>query len=350
MQYQENVRIQRCGKRTGDTYGQIELRHMADPKSVIVSLCGQRLYPADFNIFGWPVFTKEVCDLFDWKEDSLKRVHGKDYRLTALVTYDGANIHIDPRAVDSMEGIENEIKDLKSLNKLLRDRVIYGKSSNGGRLNNYVIFGRYWLDEFAQVWTLREQDEIPSMPMVSTKNEFDRIYNDVKPDEFASWGFGCAIPNEGDSCPWCTKKFTIEDVKTGRFDIINGKVAHSECMKQYEHEREIDKVIRQIMEVIYRDGLTFELLPNGYCNRPCCAHKPWFLCHTPDGDIEIGWRKRVISIEWKDNFKPFDMSIFDSEDVTKWERGIHAWGDNKAYEYLGKVKEFVNSKPKKKKT
>ena len=347
MQYQENVRIQRYGNRTGDTYGQIELQYVADPKSVVVYFCGQRLYPTDFNTFGWPIFTKEVCDLFDWKERSLKRIHGEYFSLTALVIYDSANIQINPRAINSLWGIENEIKDLKSLNKLLRDRMIYDKFLCGDRLNNYVIFGRYWLDDFAQVWTLKEPYEAPGVSIVSTKGHFNRVYSEVNTGEPASWEFGCAIPSEGDSCPWCTKKFTIEDVKTGRFGIINGKVAHYECMKQYEHEMEIDKVIHQIMEAIYRDGLTFELLPNGYCNQPCCAHKPWFLCHTPDGDIEIGWRKRVISIEWKDNFKPFDMSIFDREDVTKWERGIHAWGNNKAYEYLKKVKEFVNSKPKK---
>lgn len=113
---------------------------MADPKSVIVSLCGQRLYPKEFNIFGWPIFTKEICDLFDWKENSLERIHGKDYRLTALVTYDSANVHIDPHAVNSLDGITNGIKDLESLNRLLRDRVIYDKLLGGGKLNKYVIY------------------------------------------------------------------------------------------------------------------------------------------------------------------------------------------------------------------
>ena len=350
MQYQESVTIQRCKNRAGDTYGRIELQHMADPKSVIVSLCGQRLYPKEFNIFGWPIFTQEVCDLFEWKENSLERIHGKDYRLTALVTYDSANVQVDPHTVNSLDGITSGIKDLNSLNKLLKDRVIYNKLLGGGKLNKYVIFGRYGLDEFGQVWTLGEQYEIPGMPIACTQSEFNKAYNKVKPDEFVSWGCGCAIPSEDDSCPWCTKKFTIEDVRKGRFDTINGKVAHSECAKQYEHEREIDKIIHRIMEFIYEDGLTFELLPNGYCNQPCCAHKPWFLCHTPDGDIKIGWRKRVISIEWKENFKDFDMSIFDSENVTKWKRGIHAWGTYKAYEYIKKVKEFVNPKPEEKKS
>ena len=348
MQYQENVRIQTCINNAGETFGWIELQHMADPQSVIVSLCGERLYPKKFNIFGEPIFTEEVCDLFEWKERALERRHGKDFRLTALVTYDGSKVHINPHEVNSLDGITRSIQDLKSLNQLLKDRRIYKRQLENGKLNEYVIFGRYRLDEFGQVWTLGEQYEVHGMPLACTQNEFDEAYNKVKPNEWVSWGGVCNIPEEDESCPWCTKKFTIDDVKNGRFGVINGKIAHLQCAKQYEHEREIDKIIRRIMELVYEDELTFDILPNGYCNQPCCAHKPWFLCHTPDGDIEIGWRKRVISIEWKENFKPFDMSIFDSEDVTKWKRGIHAWGNDKAYEYIKKVKDTVNPEHEKK--
>ena len=40
--------------------------------------------------------------------------------------------------------------------------------------------------------------------------------------------------------------------------------------------------------------------------------------------------------------------LFGTEDVTKWKegekRGIHAWGDAKAFEYLEKVRKVVNPK------
>lgn len=350
MQYQEKVRIERCINRAGEKYGRVELSNIADPESVIVYLGEQRLYPEKFNAFGWPVFNKEVCDLFDWKERALERINGKDYRLTVVVTYHSADIQIDPNAINSLSGINNSINDLKSLKELIKDRVIYNKLSNDAKLKEYVIFGRYRLDQFGQVWTLSEDCEIIKVPTVCTLSNFQNIYAKAQPNKMICWNSVNNIPSEDDSCPWCTKKFTLEDVKNGMFDTINGKIAHSKCAKQYEHEREIDRVIRQIMELIYDEGLTFELLPNGYCSNRCCEHKPWFLCHTPDGDIEIGWRKRVISIEWKENFKDFDISIFDSEDVTKWSRGIHAWGSEKAYEYIKKVKEIVNSKPEDKKS
>ena len=145
MQYQENVRIQRCINDARETFGRIKLQHMADPQSVTVSLCGERLYPKKFNIFGEPIFTEEVCDLFEWKERALERIHGKDFRLTALVTYDGAKVHINPHEVNSLDGITQSIQDLKSLNKLLKNRMIYNHQENG-KLNEYVIFGRYRLD------------------------------------------------------------------------------------------------------------------------------------------------------------------------------------------------------------
>ena len=102
------------------------------------------------------------------------------------------------------------------------------------------------------------------------------------------------------------------------------------------------------MSLTYREtDYQFELLPNGYCNQDCCSHIPWFLFHTIDGDIIMGWRKRVISIEWQESYKPFDFDeLFKTENVTKWEkggkRGIHAWGKDKAHEYLKKVLEAVN--------
>ena len=102
-----------------------------------------------------------------------------------------------------------------------------------------------------------------------------------------------------------------------------------------------------MMSLVYKDNdYQFKLLPNGYCHEDCCSHIPWFLFHTIDGDIIMGWRKRVISIEWQKNYKPFDLNkLFGNEDVTKWEedgkRGIHAWGEDKAYEYLKRVLKTV---------
>lgn len=58
---------------------------------------------------------------------------------------------------------------------------------------------------------------------------------------------------------------------------------------------------------------------------------PWWLVETPFGLIKIGWRKRVISIDWEAiKFR----GIITEDDVTKTDTMVHAWSYVKAIEYL----------------
>lgn len=83
-----------------------------------------------------------------------------------------------------------------------------------------------------------------------------------------------------------------------------------------------------------------EEIPNGYCNDPCCCLLPWFVVTTTAGRITIGWRKRVINIDWTDSIqKKKPDELFPEENTTKGakyeeKRYIHAWGYEKAKEYL----------------
>jgi len=58
---------------------------------------------------------------------------------------------------------------------------------------------------------------------------------------------------------------------------------------------------------------------------------PWWLVKTPWGLIELGWRKRVIDIDWSDT--PV-RAILTEDDVTKDKTYIHAYGEEKAVTYL----------------
>lgn len=67
---------------------------------------------------------------------------------------------------------------------------------------------------------------------------------------------------------------------------------------------------------------------------------PWFLVTTHKGVIKIGWRKRVINIDWKESDIIIDPKDVTTDDVTKGQWGdkyIHAWGYEKAKEYLDKL-------------
>lgn len=96
---------------------------------------------------------------------------------------------------------------------------------------------------------------------------------------------------------------------------------------------------------LFGDKLIFvEEIPNGYCNQSCCINKPWFIVTTSIGQIKIGWRKRVINIDWsKTTVKETAITLFPNEDTTKGEQYIHAWGYEKAKEYLNIIhKDVVN--------
>jgi hypothetical protein len=63
---------------------------------------------------------------------------------------------------------------------------------------------------------------------------------------------------------------------------------------------------------------------------------PWWLAQTSIGLIEIGRRKRVLSISWEAT----DVrAVVTEDDVTKENYMVHAWSSGKAVEYLTRLRE-----------
>lgn len=92
---------------------------------------------------------------------------------------------------------------------------------------------------------------------------------------------------------------------------------------------------RKEIEALFDQHIYVKEIPNGYGERPLF---PWFEITTRQGIIVIGWRRRVISIDWsKSDIKATTDDLFRKEDVTKERRLIHAWSYEKAKEYLGKI-------------
>jgi hypothetical protein len=78
-----------------------------------------------------------------------------------------------------------------------------------------------------------------------------------------------------------------------------------------------------------------EEIPNGYCSEWCCKERPWYVVTTPRGRIKIGWRKSVIQISWDGSeITQVPNELFPNENVTKFDRTIHAHGYEKAKQYL----------------
>lgn len=69
-------------------------------------------------------------------------------------------------------------------------------------------------------------------------------------------------------------------------------------------------------------------------------NNPWLLVLTTDGPIMIGWRKRVISISWRDCKV---RGYVTEDDVTKEEDGVHAYSYCKALEYLTELRRMCSN-------
>jgi hypothetical protein len=72
-------------------------------------------------------------------------------------------------------------------------------------------------------------------------------------------------------------------------------------------------------------------LDNQYWPRSRGEADPWWLVKTPYGLIEIGPRKRVISIDWSDTEVRCNVT---NDGVTKGETYVHAWDLTAALNYL----------------
>jgi len=104
-----------------------------------------------------------------------------------------------------------------------------------------------------------------------------------------------------------------------------------------DHRSQVEALKQKngILEAFGSRNIYVEEIPNGYCSEYCCKHLPWFIVTTNKGRIKIGWRRRVINIDWKDSdIKESSEELFPNEDVTKYEKSIHAWGYDKAKEYI----------------
>lgn len=71
--------------------------------------------------------------------------------------------------------------------------------------------------------------------------------------------------------------------------------------------------------------------PDVEAYREMRQRSPWWLVKTQYGLVKIGWRKRVISIDWSDTGVSAEVT---RDDVTKDSNSVHAWSYSKAVQYL----------------
>jgi len=132
------------------------------------------------------------------------------------------------------------------------------------------------------------------------------------------------------------------DLTSGEKKEIDHQVEKIHDMLIYESKRLDPQLIEQAKEEKAKliglfDGhsIFVEERPNAYIHDPMF---PWFTITTKIGRIDIGWRKRVIVIDWSSTLiKKCAEELFPDEQSTKSVHMIHAWGYEKAKEYLDKL-------------
>ncbi len=106
------------------------------------------------------------------------------------------------------------------------------------------------------------------------------------------------------------------------------------------------KQVEAVFTLCNIEILSIYEIKNQYCGQSCCQDKPWWLVQTKYGMVTIGWRKRVISIEWKlnDPLTLHGKETQPKEDswVTSWENGVHAYGYAKVVEYMTNFRYRIN--------
>lgn len=113
-----------------------------------------------------------------------------------------------------------------------------------------------------------------------------------------------------------------------------------EWVKEFESEKRLANI--QKMLQLFKDAgfksIHHEIIENQYSGDAGFYNDPWLIVTTPKGRITIGWRKRVINLDWSDSdIKADGNELFKGEKTTTGKNYIHCWSYDKAIEYLTKL-------------
>ena len=321
----------------GDICVYLELNDYADKDTIKCKIANlnEEIIPDKFAYDGSPYFSYDKYKKYS---------NGEHYaRVYVEVEYKSKELELPESTFNTAKGINDYIVDLKTLHHIMCIRSV-AHHKKGIKLNEFVWKGILNFDQFGQTMYLYDQEFTQDTP-------YDVKYGTVNINIFKAYCKGyCAtfraIPNQDEICPECGRAWSIDDIidyvtiEQGSYKRVG---YHKECLKLHKNREQL-KEFEEIFSKVYNlSELKFTSIPNEYSLYEHYAS--WFIVSTPDGDIKIGRRKRVINIEWLDNYKQF-KETFESEDVT---RGgnldginlIHAWSVNKAVEYIDKAKKSI---------
>jgi hypothetical protein len=261
---------------------------------------------------------------------------------------------------DSEAGIREYLTDLAGLHRLIRDRAEAGYQRKE-RMEEWFVLGRFRLDTCGNTMcsTLRGdagEDATwladgfpPVLPFDALRAVLGKIRIE---SSFVS------IPGPDSVCAECGLGWDLSDCHDS-----NGRRAANGVVEEFMHgycqrlaaERTALRSYQDIANMVGVGNPVVTPTPNEYCKDDA----PWALMRTARGTIKIGWRKRVLHIEWSDMidrvvkrccrsvnaYEDYERkktirkalsaeTLFPAENVTKGADCIHAWSEVKAFEYL----------------
>ena len=202
--------------------------------------------------------------------------------------------------------------------------------------------------------------EFVGRTLAEVRAEFDKRFNDrsmrmrrdllIRNDKYIDLTpdpkYDTIVANRGgwkcEDDGFCFETYVIQEGDDAHFDTK--RYYHGKCNQQVLLVAAIESFTDMFKKAGHKDVHIFKI-KNEYCHEPSCSSCwPWFLVNSHIGTIKIGWRKRVINIDTSSETISKQLvlrDLFSDQDVTKGADYIHAHGDEKAIEYLVKIREAV---------
>lgn len=304
--------------------GIIRLDQLAYPGDMKIDINGIEINPIAYDTYGHPIVS---ASNFDYYKALKKNADRRSDTFLTKVTYRPKPFCVKRAIYDSEDAIkraaiidEKKERGLKDLKELL----IYRKQAAFCELplNTYLLYGYILLSNDGHIYLVKGI-------------ESESVVAQIKDEDLISKGEEIHVPEDGDVCAVCGKSFILNDVKEG-FVSENEKFEKIHQMCHYNFTLEVNQQkASAIVDSVY-EGPSVKIVKEW--DEEDQTEKIWYVYETYQGTIAIRFKRKVIVIKWFDNFKPFNMALFEEERVTKFDRGIHAWSKDDAIRYLEMAK------------
>lgn len=201
-------------------------------------------------------------------------------------------------------------------------------------LSEWCIAGLFWTDtcgNFGKITqgTPRDQRHRIEIPDVMDHDEMYR----TTPSVVITHGY--AVPPSHEKCDRCLKGWDMENIQDYYEPRRQGDSHRHETCRILQVIEDEQKLFREILDASDMPYTGIRAIPNEYYTTDPTYFGPWFIVTTQWGALRIGYRKRVISIKWDDTQINHNGGVtFKDEGVTVGRTMVHAWGKDKAIEYL----------------